>query len=141
MPKNGRVNGGKNGNRRAGPASDPLAEIAALSETSLQETEEAIAARHALTERFLKEIEKEIAEAMKMLRHLGHPWQRGDRTEYEFMRIALDKALTSRKKERRERLLQDWRDLLELRERRIEMMREAMALGAAGGSRSQKKEE
>lgn len=51
-----------------------------------------------------------------MLRHLGHPWQRGDRTEYEFMRIALDKALTSRKKERRERLLQDWRDLLELRE-------------------------
>ena len=45
------------------------------------------------------------------------------------MRISLDKALTARKKERRERLLQSWRDLLELRQKRLELLREVAALG------------
>jgi hypothetical protein len=44
------------------------------------------------------------------------------------MRVSLDKALIARKKERRERLLQSWRDLLELRQRRIELLRELAAL-------------
>ena len=117
------------GGRRS---ADPLASITYLSQESLDQLEDALASRKKLTQRFLKEIEKEIAEAMKMLRLLGSPWKHGDRTEYEFMRIALDKALTARKKERRERLLQAWRDLLELRQKRIELLRELAALGSVG---------
>ena len=64
-----------------------------------------------------------------MLRLLREPWQRGDRTEYEFMRISLDKALTARKKERQARLLEEWKDLLALGERRLELLRENLALG------------
>ena len=44
-------------------------------------------------------------------------------------RIRLDKALTATKKERREWLLQSWKDLLELGQKRIEFLREVSALG------------
>jgi len=110
---------------------DPLTQISELSNQSIQDAEEAISSRKKLTEKFLKEIEKEIAETIKMLNLLGTPWKHGDRTEYEFMRISLDKALTARKKERRERLLQSWKDMLQLQEKRIELLRESLALGTA----------
>lgn len=110
-------------------SSDPLTSIRSLAQRALDQNKQSVCARRKLTQRFLKEIEKEIAEAKRMLDRLGQPWQRGDRTEYEFMRIALDKAMTSRKKERRERLLQSWGDLLKLKEKRLELLREAMALG------------
>lgn len=45
------------------------------------------------------------------------------------MRISLDKALTARKKERRERLLQAWKDLLDLKDKKGELKREKLALG------------
>jgi hypothetical protein len=124
----GNGSAGKKENK-GGRRADPISEITGLSEQALEETEDALAARRKLTQRFLREIEKEIAEALRMLRNLGQPWQRGDRTEYEFMRISLDKALTARKKERRERLLQSWRDLMELRQRRLELLRELAGLG------------
>jgi len=66
---------------RAFRTSDLLALISSLSNEALWETEEAIVARQELTQRFLKEIEKEIAEAMKMLRLLGQPWQ-ADKKQY-----------------------------------------------------------
>jgi len=113
-------------------ASDPLTQIFHLSTRALQDAEEAISSRKELTIKFLKEIEKEIAEAVKMLRLLGAPWKHGDRTEYEFMRISLDKALTARKKERRERLLQSWKDLMDLNQKRLELLRENMALSTVG---------
>ena len=113
------------------PSRDPVEDIRFLVEESLEQTDQAIRDRRRLTKRFLREIEKEIAEAVKMLRFLGEPWQRGDRPDYEAQRIALDKALTARRKERRERLLQEWRDLLELRAKRIEVLRELVALGAS----------
>lgn len=123
------ANGKKGREHHSQKNEDPLESLRRLSEESLATTTEAIIDRRQLTVRFLEEIEKEIREAMKMLRHLGAPWIRGERTEYEFMRIALDKALTARKKERRERLLQSWKDLLELQRRRIELLRELQALG------------
>ena len=104
-----------------------------LSDQALDEAEAALVARRKLTRRFLREIEKEIAEAIKMLRLLGDPWKHGDQTEYEFMRISLDKALTARKKERRARLLEEWKDLLSLHERRLELLRENLALGLGRG--------
>ena len=115
-------------------ATDALTQISLLSDQALHDSEEAISSRKKLTQRFLEEIEKEITEALKMLRLLGAPWKHGDRTEYEFMRISLDKALTARKKERRERLLQGWKDLLELRVKRLELLRENLALGTAKGN-------
>ena len=125
---NGRNGGTGPGDR---PKSwDPLSDIAGLSDRSLQDVGTAIDDRRKLTRRFLREIEKEIAEAIKMLRLLGDPWKRGDRTDYEVMRISLDKALTARKKERRERLLQEWKDLLALREKQLELLREQIALSA-----------
>ncbi len=65
-----------------------------------------------------------------MIRILGDPWKQGDRTDYEFMRIALDKALTARKKERHTGLLEEWKDLLALREKRTELLKEVMALSS-----------
>ena len=94
-----------------------------------------------MTRRFLREIEKEISEAIKMLRLLGDPWKRGDRTDYEVMRISLDKALTARKKEWRERLLQEWKDLLALREKQLELLREQIALSAGRDGRRPAKED
>lgn len=117
---------------------DPLTQIAHLSDQALHESDEAIIARQELTQRFLREIEKEIAEAVRMIRLLGDPWKHGDRTEYEFMRISLDKALTARKKERRERLLQAWKDLLDLKEKRRELERENLALGNINNKSSKK---
>jgi len=138
MPKKSAPPKAEESNHQKPPAghSDPLSHIAGLSDQALQVTEEAIDQRKKLTQRFLKEIEKEIAEAMKMLRLLGEPWKHGDRTEYEFMRISLDKALTARKKERRERLLQAWKDLLDLKERKIELMKENLALHGFETSKS-----
>ena len=118
-------------NHRNGRA-DPLREIARLTDQALKETDEALLDRTALTQRFLREIELEIREALKMLRALGDPWKHGDRTDYEVMRIALDKALTARKKERRDRLLTSWRDMLELKERQLALLKEASALGMVG---------
>lgn len=117
---------------------DPLTQISLLSDIALSEAEDAIISRQRLTKRFLYEIEKEIQEALKMLKFLGDPWKHGDKTDYEFMRISLDKALTSRKKERRERLLQSWKDLLSLNEKKIELLRENITLSGIG--RSQNKE-
>lgn len=119
---------------------DPLLEISELADKALDQTDETIAARRDLTKRFLREIEKEIAEAKRMLRLLGDPWKHGDQTEYEFMRISLDKALTARKKERRSRLLEEWKDLLSLHERRREMLRESVALKSANDTRKESEE-
>jgi len=111
---------------------ESFAQIIDFSNQALEDTEEAIRSRKELTRRFLQEIEKEIAEAIKMLQLIGDPWKHGDRTEYEFMRISLDKALTARKKERRERLLQSWKDLLDLNEKRLELAKENSTLQLAG---------
>lgn len=112
---------------------DPFAQFAELSNRALAETKEAIISRQRLTKRFLNEIEKEIQEAIKMLKFLGDHWKHGDKTDYEFMRISLDKALTSRKKERRERLLQSWKDLLALNEKRLELLKENVAMNNIDG--------
>lgn len=106
---------------------DPIRNIALISEQALKESKEAIINRKKLNWQFLREIEYEIEEAIRMLRHLGDPWQRGDKPEYEFMRISLDKALTARKKERRERRLQYWKDILDLNQKRLELMKENLA--------------
>lgn len=106
----------------------PVDKIVILSNESVKITEGSISNRKKLTRFFLEEIEHEIEEAIRMLRHLGDPWHRGDKPEYEFMRVSLDKALTARKKERRERLLQEWKDLLELHQKRIELLKENYAL-------------
>ena len=119
---------GFNNNSLKDNSTDPISIISKLSSQALQDTEDAIASRKKLTQRFLKEIEKEIAEALKMLRLLGDPLKRGHLPEYEFMRISLDKALTARKKERRERLLQEWRDLLDLYQKRIDLLKAHVAL-------------
>jgi len=107
---------------------DLLSEFSLLSNQALNETEKAISTRQKLTRQFLYEIEKEISEAMKMLKFLGDHWKHGDKTDYEFMRISLDKALTARKKERRERLLQEWKDLLDLRVKRLELLKENVVM-------------
>jgi len=124
----GRKHSGKRGNG-GGKTPDVLDDLAQLKDLELEGTTEAIIERRQLTVRFLEEIEKEIREALRMLRRLGEPWSHGEETSYEFMRLAIDKALTARKKERRERLLQNWKDLLELQKRRIELLRELRALG------------
>lgn len=120
--------GGSSRDRRSAPLADHHARVVSEVEAALQE-------RKGLSQRFLKEIEKEIAEATKMLRLLGDPWKHGpDSLQYEFMRIALDKALTARKKERRERLLQSWKDLFELKQKMIELERDVAALQVADSS-------
>ncbi len=126
-PSNGR-NGKRNGN---GHRKDPLADLRSLTSDALRNTELAIESREALTERFLHEIEKEIGEALRMLHSLGHPWKHGDRVDIESLRAGLDRALTARKKERRDQLLRAWRDLVQLRERKGEIQREQAALLSA----------
>jgi hypothetical protein len=109
---------------------DPLTAIRHLTRRAIVENERALTSREKLTERFLREIGREIAEAKRFLALLGHPWKHGEKSvEYEFMRIALDKAMTARKKDRRAELLRSWGDLQKLRERRLELWREEIALG------------
>lgn len=119
----------QNKNHSEGQSRDVFDFISQLSNVALQNAENAIEDRKKLNQRFLKEIGREIKEARKMLDFLGDPWKHGDKTEYEFMRISLDKALTARKKERRERLLQEWKDLLDLHEKRIDLLKDNLALG------------
>ena len=110
--------------------SDPLTAIRFLTGRALLVNEKALTSREKLTERFLKEIGGEIAEAKRFLNLLGHPWKHGEKSvEYEFMRISLDKAMTARKKDRRAEMLRSWSDLLKLKEKRLEFLREAIALG------------
>lgn len=110
--------------RHAAPSSDPIERHRELTEQALEQITEAIIERRQLTNRLLDEIEVEIQAAVRLLDRLGEPWFRGDRTDYEFMRISLDKALTARKKERRDRLVQSWKDLLALQENRRKLERE-----------------
>ncbi len=46
-----------------------------------------------------------------------------------------DKVLTARKKDRREQLLRSWRDLMELEERRTELLKGLSALRPSSGKR------
>lgn len=109
---------------------DPLTELSRFSERALEQTEDAIRERKKLTDRFLREIEKEIEAAVRMLNHLPDPWKEGDRVDVEALRISLDKAMTARKKDRRDQLLRSWRDLLDLRTRRLELKKELAALSS-----------
>ncbi len=111
---------------------DSIKDMQHLAERSLRQTDEALVHRRELTARFVTEINREIAEAKRMLNFLGDPWKHGDHTEYEFMRISLDNALATRKKDRRAELLREWKDLLRLRERRMELLRESVAFGSIG---------
>ena len=108
---------------------DPLVAIAQLTERALLETEEALTERRELTSRFLREIEKEIGEAKRMLDLLGDHWKHGEQSlPYEQFRHALDRAITARTKDRRAELLRDWTDRLKLVARHQELLRESMGL-------------
>ncbi len=131
VPRNGRKNG---------KHSDPLAEIGELIERALHETDEAMLERRELTDRFLDEIEKEIAEAKLMLDLLGDPWKHGEQSlPYEQFRHALDRAITARTKDRRTELLRDWADRMRLAERRMEALRARAGLGASAPSDDQRR--
>lgn len=124
-PRNGRKNG---------KYIDPLVEIGELTERALHETDEALQERRELTVRFLDEIEKEIAEAKRMLDLVGDPWKHGEQSlPYEQFRHALDRAITARTKDRRAELLRDWKDRVALLERRLALLREMAAFKQPGG--------
>lgn len=108
---------------------DPLVHLQELVEQALSQVDDALAERRTLTSRFLREIEKEIAEAKRMLDALGAHWKHGEQSlPYEQLRHALDRALTARTKDRRAELLRDWNDRLKLLERQLELKRELTAL-------------
>ncbi|MBI4020924.1 MAG: hypothetical protein HY369_01640 [Candidatus Aenigmarchaeota archaeon] len=114
--------------RAAASAAKALAAISLLATEAVLDVHDAIAAREELTERFVREIEREIDEAKRMLDTLGHPWQRGDRVEYETLRATWSRAFSSRSKDRRAELLRSWKDLRALHDRRLELLRDAAAM-------------
>ena len=110
---------------------DPVSAIQDLVEQALQDVDDASSRRRELTTKFLREIEKEIAEAKRMLDSLGDLWKHGEQSlPYEQFRHALDRAVTARTKDRRAELLRDWSDRLKLLDRRLEVIRELTALQA-----------
>ena len=113
-----------------GTKRDVVREARHLAEQSLRRIDDALSSRRKLTVGFVAEINREIAEAKRALNLLGDPWKHGDESlQYETQRIALDKALTARKKDRRAEQLREWKDLLRLQERRMELLGELAALG------------
>ena len=107
---------------------DSLTSIARFSKLSLRRTEEAIQSRKQLTAQNQQEIEKEIQAATRMLKLLGDPFKHGDDYSKESMRIKLDRSISMRKAERRAERVRSWKDLHELDQRRIELLKRLATL-------------
>lgn len=157
MVRNGRANGRRNGepNGRArngsspSPADDRRGEVSPgetrnvlatrirLLEEAIAEIDAAIAERKRLSGNFRHEVEKELQEVLRHLGYLPPPWSGGYLIDREFFRLSLHKSATSRKKEKRQEELKLWEALVQLMEKRRELVLQLQQLGAVdrrGGS-------
>ncbi|KPL07041.1 hypothetical protein AMJ85_09735 [candidate division BRC1 bacterium SM23_51] len=81
---------------------------------AIEELDNALATRKALSRRFLKQIEEEMKEVHYQLGHLQPPWKTGFYPKIEFLRLSLHKSLTSRQKDIRTEELKYWQDVVGL---------------------------
>ena len=103
-----------NGEDVGGEVTGILSErIKNLSE-AIEELDGALAERKVLSQRFRKQIDKEIEEVHYQLGHLNPPWKTGFYPKLEFLRLSLHKSLTSRQKEIRTEELKYWQDVLSI---------------------------
>lgn len=107
---------------------DLISILKSIANSMLKELDEAIEAREKLAKQIEDEINDEILVSLKILKELGPPWRHGERTEYEWMRISLDKGLSAKRKERRDRLLQTWKELHELKQKQKELQEKKIGL-------------
>lgn len=122
---NASVNGRRNGPRGI------LTERIRLLEKAIAEIEEAIGERKRMSRNFQHEVEKELQEVLAHLRQLPPPWSGGHLVDREFLRLSFHKSATSRKKEKRQEELKLWSDLVQLMEKRRELVIQLKQLHAA----------
>jgi len=98
---------------------------------AIEEIDRAIAARKELSRKFRKQIEKEIEEVKYNLSYLQPPWRIGFQPKVEFIRITLQKSMTSRKKDKRTEQLKLWEHVLGLVKERRKLIMEYQELLSA----------
>ena len=97
---------------------------------AIKEIDDALAGRKKLNIQFLEQIDREAEEVNRHLNALQPPWRIGYETQYEFFRLSLHKALTSRAKERRGEELKYWENGVNLQKERRKFLDELKALVA-----------
>lgn len=95
---------------------------------AIQELDDALAARKALSHKFLKQIDHEIREIHYQLGHLQPPWKTGFYPKLEFLRLSLHKSLTSRQKDIRSEELKYWQDVVSLLKEKRKFLDEYKAM-------------
>lgn len=95
---------------------------------AIDEIDSALASRKVLSDRFLKQIGREMAEIYHQLRHLQPPWKTGFYPQVEFLRLSLHKSLTSRRKDIRSEELKYWEDVVGLLKEKRKFLDEYKAL-------------
>lgn len=98
---------------------------------AIGEIDDALLLRHRLTKKFLDQIDAEISEVRYYLGFLGDPWKAGFLPPMENLRVALHKAMCSRRDSKRTEERRAWADRLGLLEKRRELVMEYRALLAA----------
>jgi len=81
---------------------------------AIKELDDALAERKTLSERFIRQIHKEVEEVDYQLGFLNPPWKTGFYPELEFLRLSLHKSRTSRQKDIRSEELKYWQDVIGL---------------------------
>jgi len=107
---------------------DILAERIKNLEEAIQELDQALASRKALSDGFLAQIKAEMEEIHYHLNHLEPPWKAGFYPQIEFLRLSLHKSLTSRRKDQRTEELKYWEDVIGLLKEKRKFLDEYKAL-------------
>lgn len=98
---------------------------------AIEELDNALVVRKALSKKFIHQINKEIEEIDFQLDHLSPPWKMGFYPQFEFFRLSLHKSMTSRKKDIRSEELSHWQDVISLRKEKRKFLDEYKSLWSA----------
>jgi len=81
---------------------------------AIEEIDEALHTRKALSKKFVDQIDQEMEEIYGQLGRLQPEWKMGFYPKIEFLRLSLHKSLTSRRKDIRSEELKYWQDVVNL---------------------------
>lgn len=98
---------------------------------AIEELDNALTSRKALSDKFMRQVDEEIKEVHYQLGHLNPPWKTGFYPNLEFLRLSLHKSLTSRHKEIRTEELKYWQDVLAILKEKRKFLDQHKALLSA----------
>lgn len=98
---------------------------------AIEEIDDALTRRKALSKKFVEQIDREMTEIHRQLGHLQPEWKTGFYPKIEFLRLSLHKSLTSRRKDIRSEELKYWKDVVDLLKEKRKFLDEYKSLLSA----------